>query len=302
MTFQQLQYLLEVNRAGSISQAAKNLFISASSVSVSISNLETELGYPIFVRKQQGLVPTARGEKVLEYARRIFDAYRSMTRIVPTNQAAVRIDSTDNNVINRAFCRLVAESPKEAHHNFSIYSRPLNEAISMMLTNDLDISLTFRFSGRARTLKNKLEKNGLQWQVLATVPGAVRLSVNHRYAHRTLLKPNELETELMVDTPVQRVSKSYFLKGIMNVDQERVITTDSLHARRELIAMGIAYDFIPNLPQINENPNEICYVPVDGVSYELITFSNPRYTQKPEITRFLELLEEELTRQAPPQR
>ncbi|MBO5917233.1 MAG: LysR family transcriptional regulator, partial [Oscillospiraceae bacterium] len=39
MTIQQLQYLQEVYRAGSILQAAKNLYVAQSSISSSISAL-----------------------------------------------------------------------------------------------------------------------------------------------------------------------------------------------------------------------------------------------------------------------
>ena len=63
MTFQQLQYVLEVYRAGSVSQAAKNLFVGQSSVSLSISNLEKELGYPVFIRSTSGVVLTPRGRR-----------------------------------------------------------------------------------------------------------------------------------------------------------------------------------------------------------------------------------------------
>lgn len=47
MTFQQLQYLLEVNRTGSFTAAAKNLYVTQSSVSNAITTLENEIGTPI---------------------------------------------------------------------------------------------------------------------------------------------------------------------------------------------------------------------------------------------------------------
>ena len=65
MTIQQLQYVLEVYRAGSVSQAAKNLFVGQSSVSVSITNLEKELGYPIFTRSKNGVALTPQGRDVV---------------------------------------------------------------------------------------------------------------------------------------------------------------------------------------------------------------------------------------------
>jgi len=58
VTIQQLQYILEVNRVGTITQAAKNLFVSHSSVSNAIRALEEELGFAVFDRSRQGAVPT----------------------------------------------------------------------------------------------------------------------------------------------------------------------------------------------------------------------------------------------------
>lgn len=40
MTIQQLQYVLEVSRTGSISKAARNLFLSQPNISNSIKNLK----------------------------------------------------------------------------------------------------------------------------------------------------------------------------------------------------------------------------------------------------------------------
>ena len=55
MTFQQLSYLLEVERTRSFSLAAKNLFVAQSTVSNAISALEAELNCRIFIRSGQGL-------------------------------------------------------------------------------------------------------------------------------------------------------------------------------------------------------------------------------------------------------
>ena len=45
MTFEQLNYVIEVSKTGSINKAAVNLFVSQSSLSQAIQNLEKELGY-----------------------------------------------------------------------------------------------------------------------------------------------------------------------------------------------------------------------------------------------------------------
>ena len=47
MTIQQLQYILEVHRTGSISKAANNLYLAQPNLSNAIRSLEQELGFPV---------------------------------------------------------------------------------------------------------------------------------------------------------------------------------------------------------------------------------------------------------------
>lgn len=48
MKFQQIKYVMEVANTGSISKAAKNLFMSQPNISNAINDLEEELGITIF--------------------------------------------------------------------------------------------------------------------------------------------------------------------------------------------------------------------------------------------------------------
>lgn len=71
MRLEQLQYIVETAKQKSISKAAKNLYLSQPSLSKAISQLETELGFSIFVRLQQGVIPTTKGEIIIAKAQTI---------------------------------------------------------------------------------------------------------------------------------------------------------------------------------------------------------------------------------------
>lgn len=71
MTLTQLKYILTIARTGSISAAAKELFVSQPSLSASVRELEGELGIQIFNRTSKGVVPTSDGEEFLGYARQV---------------------------------------------------------------------------------------------------------------------------------------------------------------------------------------------------------------------------------------
>ena len=55
MEFRQIQYFIKLSESTSISQAAKELFISQQALSKSIKNLESELNTRLFLRTNQGI-------------------------------------------------------------------------------------------------------------------------------------------------------------------------------------------------------------------------------------------------------
>jgi len=64
-----LQYLIALEKEGSLTRVAERFYISASAVSQSIARQEKELGQPIFIRQGKRMVPTAAGAIYLEGAR-----------------------------------------------------------------------------------------------------------------------------------------------------------------------------------------------------------------------------------------
>jgi DNA-binding transcriptional LysR family regulator len=65
------KHLLEVERTGSISRAADNLFMAQPNLSKEIKEIEIDIGFALFNRTSKGVLPTPQGKKYLAYARNI---------------------------------------------------------------------------------------------------------------------------------------------------------------------------------------------------------------------------------------
>lgn len=63
-----------VSKAGNISKAANQLYISQPAISKSISKLEAELGTALFARSSKGVTLTEEGQVLYEYVERAFDS------------------------------------------------------------------------------------------------------------------------------------------------------------------------------------------------------------------------------------
>ena len=73
MTLQQLKYADAVATYGSISEAARRVFVTQPTLTESIRALEEELRTAIFSRSARGIAVTREGEEFLASARQILD-------------------------------------------------------------------------------------------------------------------------------------------------------------------------------------------------------------------------------------
>lgn len=74
MHIEQLEYIVEVTKTGSLSVASKNLHITQSALSQSIKQLEAEIGVKIFRRSSQGTIPTDEGKILIQKAKEVLNS------------------------------------------------------------------------------------------------------------------------------------------------------------------------------------------------------------------------------------
>ena len=241
MTFQQLQYLLEVNRTGSVTQAAKNLFVSSSSVSISVGNLEKELGYPLFVRSQKGLIPTPRGRKVLEYATRICQTYKLLSSIDQDTKRTVRINGGDHSFISNAFARLIAQTRDNNDVSIIMTGYDAEDLYQKTVLNELDLSLLMVKNYVFGSWEKRLKKGGLDCQILKTIPAVVQVGPGHRLYNAKRVYPHDLRTEVLVDNPHNPSSKNNQFNGVIYTDPSKTIYASGATARNQIVAQGLGY-------------------------------------------------------------
>lgn len=91
------KYAVEVEKTGSITQAAENLFMGQPNLSKAIMELEETLGFMIFERTSKGVIPTVKGTRFLVYAKNILSQIEKME--------ALADDSASNQSLSLAFSR-----------------------------------------------------------------------------------------------------------------------------------------------------------------------------------------------------
>lgn len=93
------RYFYEVAEAGSISAAAKRLYVTQPAVSSMITQLEDRLGVNLFFRTTRGIKLTPEGEMLLEFIRRAFSFIEAgeakMAEISQLEGGVLRIGASD---------------------------------------------------------------------------------------------------------------------------------------------------------------------------------------------------------------
>lgn len=91
MTLQQMNYIMEIDRCGSMNKAAQSLFVSQSALSSAILEVEKELGITIFRRSNRGIALTEDGRELLNQIAPIVEQNRRLSRYYSQRQDTGRV-------------------------------------------------------------------------------------------------------------------------------------------------------------------------------------------------------------------
>lgn len=290
MTFQQLEYLLEVHHTTSISKAAKKLYVSPSAISISINALEEELGYPIFIRSPQGLFPTQKGKLVIEYAGRINESHQLIGNVGAIAKRPIRLSSTDYPACTEAFVQLVQERGC-SDTAFSLEKYTKEEMLQKLSLCELDCGILFDFEPFIRALETELEAKQLSWHIHKTVPACIVLGPKHPLYKKADVTLRDLEKEILIENKNRKVSSNRFLRGMIDIHPERVLIADDKECRYKLVAQGLGYCLCRKPAADMLQKYRLRCIPVENIQQQIISVTNPIQPTPPEVTRFLELLD-----------
>lgn len=89
MNISHLRYAVEVEKTGSITRAAENLYMGQPNLSKAIKELENSVGLTLFSRTYHGVSPTAQGKIFLDQAREVLSKIQEMESLYQNRGEAV---------------------------------------------------------------------------------------------------------------------------------------------------------------------------------------------------------------------
>mgnify|MGYP000067735386 CR=1 FL=1 len=192
----QFKYAIEVERTGSISQAAENLYMAQPNLSKAIRELEDALGFTVFERTSRGVVPTRKGEEFLKLARSVLMQIGQMEALKDDRRDHVQrfsLSMPRGSYIADGVSRFIAALDPHGDMRLSIKETNSVQTVNNVLSGRFRIGIIrYRVQHESHFL-DFLDEKELTFEQLWEYDYEVLLSREHPLATMDPLDPTRLE-------------------------------------------------------------------------------------------------------------
>lgn len=196
MTLQQLRYLIAIAAKRSISAAAHELFVSQSSLSVAVKEVEQECGIKIFERSSKGITLTNEGMEFLGYARQVIEQADLMQARYSQDSSIeaphLAVSSQHYAFPVEAFLEFVDEYEGEGY-NFTLRETRTSEIIKDVSEFKSDIGILYLSSFNRRVMLKAFEDANVKFEELFSAAPHIFIGENHPLANKASIQLEELE-------------------------------------------------------------------------------------------------------------
>lgn len=195
MTLQQLRYMIKIVETGSISAAAKELYVSQPSLSKAVMELEDELNTTLFIREKTGIRLTDDGTKFLVRARQVMDQMDLLEKTFSDsaeNKVMFTVSSQHYNFVATAFADIIEEFGGDKYE-FSLREVPTSLIIEDVKTGKSEIGIIYLSKYNSDVIRKKLSTEGLEFKLLFRENPHVCIGENSPLASKELVTFEDIE-------------------------------------------------------------------------------------------------------------
>lgn len=285
MTLQQLKYIVMIADTGTISEAAKKLFISQPSLTKSLKELEKEMRISIFDRTNKGISISREGEVFLGYARQVLEQAALLeeryTRSASRKQQ-FSISTQHYSFAVNAFVGLIQEYGNE-EYDFSLRETQTYEIIDDVARMKSEIGILYLNSFNEPVLRKILEANDLQFTELFTARPHVFISTGNPLSRKKAVTMDDLEEYPYISFEQGEHNSFYYSEEIFSTVERRknIRVRDRATLFNLLIGLN-GYTICSGVIDKELNGKDIVAIPLEKegdmrIGYVMHTKARPSY-------------------------
>ncbi len=239
MNLKQMKYVLEVANAPSIHEASTRLFISQPALSLSIRDLEDELGIVIFDRTNKGIKLTDQGREFVIYAKRVVGQYEILENRYFSKDQDKEIFSVSTQHYNfaiKAFTTVIKKHNPQKYL-FSVHETKTKEVLEDVRDLKSEVGIIAFSRANEQMLKKLFKDYQLEFTPLMKRDTFAYVWKDHKFAGR-----EEISLEELRDYPCvsfnQNEEGNYYLteEALADYEFDKTIKSDDRATTMEILA------------------------------------------------------------------
>ena len=203
MNIQQLRYVVAIANSGTFREAAEKMYVSQPSLSISVRDLEKELGFKIFRRTSSGTFLTRRGMEFYEKAQELvkgFDIFQNQYANPEEEKDEFSIASQHYDFLPPTITAFSERYPD--YKNFRIFESTTVQILDEVAQGHSEIGIIYLNNQNKKGIMQRVEKLGLE--VIELIPFHTHIYLREGHP---LAQKEELIMEDLADLPTVRFTQ-----------------------------------------------------------------------------------------------
>ena len=244
MTLKQILYVRAVSKAGPIGKAAEALFISQSSLSESIQNLEREYDMVLFERTSRGISLTRQGEEFLKDTQLLSNIYQDLDdkyKNRKSDREHFCVSSLHHVSGIDAFEHIVSQ-PKNQKYHLGYFEGNMDQVLQDVETNRSDVGVLFFTSDSRSTIIKACNRRNIFFQHMKYDLLHIYVHKTHPLAGRGSVTLAEIQQHPFISYEECHPSSARFTPTRRQWDpQQQIISVSDRAMAYSVLALGSAY-------------------------------------------------------------
>lgn len=270
MTLVQLKYIVTIAETGTISEAAKQLYIAQPSLTAAVKELESELGITIFRRTNKGVLLSAEGEEFLGYARQVIEQTNLIEeRYLGTGQVKHQfcVSTQHYSFAVEAFVELLRQYGGE-EYDFRIQETQTYELIDDVAKLRSEVGVLYLNQFNETVLRRVLQEKGLKFTRLFVAKPHVFVGVDNPLAQKKVVSLEDLAPYPRLSYEQGEHNSFYYSEEILSTLESKkdIMVSDRATLFNLLIGLN-GYTICSGVINEELNGKNIVAIPLDVDDY-----------------------------------
>ena len=274
MNIQQLRYVVAIANSGTFREAAEKMYVSQPSLSISVRDLEKELGFKIFRRTSSGTFLTRRGMEFYEKAQELvkgFDVFQNQYANPEEEKKEFSISSQHYDFLPPLITQFSVLYPE--NKDFRIFESTTVQILDEVAQGHSELGIIYLNKQNTKGIMQRVDKLGLE--VIDLIPFQTHIYL--RKGH-PLAKKESLVMENLAHLPTVRFTQEkdeylYYSENFVDTSSSSQLfnvtdraTLNGILERTDAYATGSGFldsqsvNGITVIPLIDDLDNKMVYV------------------------------------------